>query len=121
MRKLLIVAYVHQFHHDLLVRWQANPGGLSAAIVRWCRGQATYDVFGDLKLPIDAKEEKLIAGAELAAIRNQELDYEEEVPEDTRFLDPSDPDIFWIGSIVRDLPDHLGWDMFDGYLSGELQ
>ena len=25
MRKVLIVAYVHQFHHDLHVRWQAKP------------------------------------------------------------------------------------------------
>ena len=121
MRKLLVVAYVHQFHHDLFVRWQANPGGLSAAIVRWFHGEATYDVFGNLKLPINEEEEQLIAGKELAASTHQKLEDTEGVPdEEIRFPDPSASHIFWIGNVVRDLRDQFGWGTFDRYLSGKV-
>ena len=93
MWKLLIVAYVHQFHHDLYVRWQANPD-VFRDIVRWCRGEtAELDILSGLKLPV---------------VVDQSADSEEarEVERNT-FPDPTAADVFWIQDIVRAAPPHL--------------
>ena len=93
MWKLLIVAYVHQFHHELYVRWQANPN-VFRDIVRWCRGEtAELDILSGLKLPV---------------VVDQSADSEEarEVERDT-FPDPTAADVFWIQDIVRAAPPHV--------------
>ena len=93
MWKLLIVAYVHQFHHELYVRWQANPD-VFRDIVRWCRGEtAELDILSGLKLPV---------------VVDQSADSEEaqKVERDT-FPDPTAADVFWIQDIVRAAPPHL--------------
>ena len=89
MRKLLLVAYVHQFHHDLYVRWQANPD-LYVAIRAWCRYEGQHDVLKGLVLPAETAEE---------------LDAVDE-PEDLRlrmFPDPTAANVFWLASVVRDM------------------
>ena len=49
MHKLLVVAYVHQFHHELYVRWQTNPD-VYRDLVRWCRGETPeLDILSELK------------------------------------------------------------------------
>ena len=93
MWKLLVVAYVHQFHHELYVRWQANPD-VFRDIVRWCRGEtAELDILSGLKLPV---------------VVDESADSEEarEVERDT-FPDPTAADVFWIQDIVRATPDHV--------------
>ena len=137
MRKLLVVAYVHQFHHDLFVRWQANPS-LYNAIGRWCRGEAKDDVLGGLLLPIDPdrdSKDTFSAGSDPIASTDQAPGGPgpvrlrvgsalgpQEGSEDApalglvKFPDPTAANLFWVGSIVRDLPDHVGPRTFARYL-----
>ena len=119
MRKLLVVAYVYQFHHDLFVLWQANPS-LSIAIVRWCRGEATYDIFRDLVLPMDVEQEAHIARAELGGGTSLLAEMDDMSDDEIRFPDPSAANVFWIRAIVRDLPQYSGWDAFNSYLSERM-
>ena len=104
MRKLLVVAYVHQFHHDLYVRWQANPD-VYRDIARWCRGEAPeLDILSGLKLPV--------------VVRSSDESTDTEVTRGTErntFPDPTAADIFWIQEIVRGLPDQLLPDTFAPY------
>ena len=102
MRKLLLVAYVHQFHHDLYVRWQANPS-LYHAIEKWCRHQARDDVLKGLVLPAEPGEESVVAGEPV------ELGL-------STFPDPTAANVFWVGSIVRDLSEQTPPDRFAHYL-----
>ena len=101
MRKLLLVAYVHQFHHDLYVRWQANPG-LYEVIEAWCRHEARDSVLKGLVLPTEPGE---AGDSEALGL--------------TTFPDPTAADVFWIGSIVRDLEQVLP-DAFAPYLETKL-
>ena len=120
MRKLLVVAYVHQFHHDLFVRWQANPS-LYNAIGRWCRGETKDDVLGGLLLPIDPdrdSEDAFSAGSDSTASVDEASGGPEDAPDLglVKFPDPTAANLFWVGSIVRDLPDHVGPQTFARYL-----
>ena len=104
MRKLLVVAYVHQFHHELYVRWQANPD-VYRDIARWCRGEAPeLDILSGLKLPV--------------VVRSSDESTDTEVTRGTErntFPDPTAADVFWIQEIVRGLPDQLLPDTFAPY------
>ena len=104
MRKLLVVAYVHQFHHELYVRWQANPD-VYRDIARWCRGEAPeLDILSGLKLPV--------------VVRSSDESTDTEVTRGTErntFPDPAAADVFWIQEIVRGLPDQLSPDTFAPY------
>ena len=104
MRKLLVVAYVHQFHHELYVRWQANPD-VFRDILRWCRGEtAGLKILSDLKLPVVVR-----SGDESA-----DSDDARGVEQDT-FPDPTAADVFWIQDIVRATPDYVLPTMFVPY------
>ena len=125
MRKLLLVAYVHQFHHDLHVRWQANSN-LYHVIARWCRHEDQDDVLKGLLLPAepeDAAEDAFAAGFNEArkragADRGEESDADATEPKDLGlriFPDPTAANVFWVGSIVRDLPEQVPLDTFAPY------
>ena len=101
MRKLLLVAYVHQFHHDLYVRWQANTS-LYDAIEIWCRHETQEDVLKGLVLP--AKPD----GEWDSTIDREELGL-------TMFPDPTAANVFWVGGIVRDFPEQVPKDAFAPY------
>ena len=101
MRKLLLVAYVHQFHHGIYVRWQANPS-LYHAIERWCRHQARDDVLRGLVLPAEIEDESV------AVPEPGELGL-------STFPDPTAANVFWVASIVRDLPEQAPPDAFARY------
>ena len=104
LRKLLVVAYVHQFHHELYVRWQANPD-VYRDIARWCRGEAPeLDILSGLKLPVFVRSSDESTDAEVA--RGTERN---------TFPDPTAADVFWIQEIVRGLPDQLSPDTFAPY------
>ena len=110
MRKALVVAYVHQFHHDLYVRWQANPN-LYHAIARWCRREAQDNVLKGFVLPAEhdgpapAHEDEESGRADEPAGMGL-----------TTFLDPTAANVFWVGSIVRDLPNQVDLETFAPYL-----
>ena len=104
MRKLLVVAYVHQFHHELYVRWQANPD-VYRDIARWCRGETTeLDFLSRLKLPVVVRSNDEATDSE-----------ETRVVERDTFPDPAAADVFWIQDVVRRLPDHVWPHTFAPY------
>ena len=114
MRKVLIVAYVHQFHHDLYMRWQANPS-FYHAVARWCRHESPVDVLRDLVLPIDpseAREQDVAPGGDSDASDQADLGR-------GMFPDPTAAEVFWIGSVVRDLPEQIAEKSFSPYLEAE--
>lgn len=111
MRKLLLVAYVHQFHHDLHVRWQANPS-LYDAIAGWCRHKAQYDVLGGLVLPVELDEAGGRDAEPDASVERSNLNV-------TMFPDPTAANVFWVGSIVRDLPERVALETFAPYLEAK--
>ena len=121
MRKLLIVAYVHQFHHDLFVRWQADPS-LYNAIAQWCRREVKDGVLDRLRLPISASDDKgALAGAEPAAGADERSEEPADEPDlgFIRFPDPADANVFWIADIVRDLTIHVALETLEPYLAGK--
>ena len=121
MRKLLIVAYVHQFHHDLFVRWQADSS-LYNAIAQWCRREVKDGVLDRLRLPISAGDDKgALAGAEPAAGADERSEEPADEPDlgFIRFPDPADANVFWIADIVRDLPIHVALETLEPYLAGK--
>ena len=104
MCKLLVVAYVHQFHHELYVRWQANPD-VFRDIATWCRGETTeLDILKKLKLPVVVRSNDELADSD-----------ETRVVERNTFPDPTAADVFWIQDIVRGLPDHVLPHTFASY------
>ena len=110
VRALLVVAYVHQFHHDLYVRWQANPS-LYDTIGAWChRGvvePALTDLLQNLKLPVAASDGP------------QDVEGDQ-VSDQIRFPDPTDANVFWIRDIVRDLSAQAVPALFAPYLQAKL-
>ena len=110
MGKLLTVAYIHQFHHDLYVRWQANPD-LYDAIGKWCRGgEPALDVLRALQLPMVAASDDDAEDAEGEAIVNQ-----------STFPDPTAANVFWIQDVVRYLPADAGPGSFVRYMQAKSQ
>ena len=108
MRKVLLVAYLHQFHHDLHVRWQANPM-LYDVIASWCRRQEENAMLQGLVLPIGLWE----AGRE--GPDSSTATYTE-YENHSVFPDPTASNVFWIGDIVRDLPAEVALETFAPYL-----
>ena len=110
VRALLVVAYVHQFHHDLYVRWQANPS-LYDTIGAWCRRgvveTALEDLLQDLKLPVAASDGP------------QDVEGDQ-VFDQIRFPDPTDANVFWIRDIVRGLSAQAVPALFAPYLQAKL-
>ena len=107
MRKVLLVAYLHQFHHDLHVRWQANLG-LYKTIAKWCAREPQDDVLKGLVLPIGLWETGR-GDSEPGATDPTD-------PNLVVFPDPTAANVFWIGDIVRDLSEEPALETFAPYL-----
>ena len=111
-RLLVIVAYVYQFHHDLYVRWEAEPG-LYERIYEWCRGRNVDLPF--LKPLVLPKRVLKPDSGEGAPLRQEEVDPE---PEST-YPDPTEAGVFWIQPLVLALDNEVGPSQFKRYLHGE--
>ena len=109
VQHLLMVAYIHQFHHDLYVRWQANPEDLYDAIGKWCRGdEPALDVLQALQLPV-------------APASGGPEDTEDEAGIDQNtFPDPTAANVFWIQDIVRDMSESAATALYATYLQAKL-
>ncbi len=109
VQNLLMVAYIHQFHHDLYVRWQANPDDLYDAIGKWCRGgEPALDVLEALQLPV-------------APASGGPEDAEDEAGIDQNtFPDPTAANVFWIQDIVRDMSESAATALYATYLQAKL-
>ena len=104
-RLLLIVAYIYQFHHDLHVRWEADPG--------------LYNVLHDLCL---GTEESLPFDGSL------ELPFETTKPPEgeshlylemgTTYPDPTHAAVFWIQPLILHLGNEMESQRFERYLHG---
>ena len=109
VQNLLMVAYIHQFHHDLYVRWQANPEDLYDAIGKWCRGgEPVLDVLKALKLPVAP-----------ASGGPEDAEGEAGIDQNT-FPDPTAANVFWIQDIVRDMSESAAPALYATYLQAKL-
>ncbi len=108
VQNLLMVAYIHQFHHDLYVRWQANPEDLYDAIGKWCRGdEPALAVLQALQLPV------------APASGGPEAEGEAGIDQNT-FPDPTAANVFWIQDIVRDMSESAATALYATYLQAKL-
>lgn len=109
VQHLLMVAYIHQFHHDLYVRWQANPEDLYDAIGKWCRGdEPALAVLRDLQLPVAP-----------ASGGSEDAEDEAGIDQNT-FPDPTAANVFWIQDIVRDMSESAATALYATYLQAKL-
>ena len=109
VQHLLMVAYIHQFHHDLYVRWQANPEDLYDAIGQWCRGdEPALDVLQALQLPVAP-----------ASGGPEDAEGEAGIDQNT-FPDPTAANVFWIQDIVRDMSESAATALYATYLQAKL-
>ena len=96
---LVIVAYIYQFHHDLYVRWEADPK-LYDIIYEWCSGaNYDHDFLKRLQLP-------------LLVLDREPLKTESTYP------DPAEANIFWIQSLILHLGTEAAPQRFKPYLHG---
>ena len=113
---LVIVACVYQFHHELHVRWEADPG-LYDRIREWCGSVSTQSAAPD------AGEDRTLPFLKPLTLPLQSARAEPTEPTpknfETTFPDPTDANVFWIQSLILHLgptpiPDH-----FERYLHGD--
>lgn len=104
-RMMLVVAYVYQFHHELFVRWEANPG-LYEHIRDWVRGARKDDaVFKGLDLVWRVEADESTATPE--RFRSESV-----------FPDPGESNLFWIQPLILKLGDDVFPAEFVPYLRG---
>jgi len=105
-RRLLVVAYVYQFHHDVFVRWQYEIG-LYKLLLQWVRGEIYPEkmppFLATLQLPEQFKPDS--SAATPTFLR------------ESTYPDPGEANIFWIAPLVAEMGDaHVAAD-FRSYLS----
>lgn len=97
--RVLVAAYIHQFHRDLWERWHFNPD-FWVEIQAWCNGERIDprpDWTKSLKLTYD---ETSALGADVKRA----------------YPNPGDIENFWIGTLVREYRDHLNPRDFESLL-----
>ena len=104
-RLLLVVAYVYQFHHDLHVRWEADPG-LYNVLHDWCLGgEASLPFDSSLELPLETTKP-----AEGESRPSREMG--------TTYPDPTQAGVFWIQPLILHLGNEMESQRFERYLHG---
>ena len=110
-RLLVIVAYVYQFHHDLYVRWEAEPG-LYDRIREWCEGSDTDLPF---LAPLVLPNRKVDPGSTERATPPQD---EADVDTESTYPDPTEAGVFWIQPLILALGNEVDPSRFKRYLHG---
>ncbi|MFZ1642252.1 MAG: P-loop NTPase fold protein [Candidatus Contendobacter sp.] len=118
--RVLVVAYIHQFHRDLWERWHFNPEFWNE-IKAWCMGEREKP----------SSESSQGVPAERTALRGPDwtgalklIDKVESWDTESRpiwklgFVNPGDIEIFWISSLIREHADLLVADDFIPLLKG---
>ncbi len=86
--RVLIVAYLHQFHRDLWERWYFTPN-FAEEVCAWCDGERQRNMTGtSVEPPIWARGLKL-------------THHQEQGEWKTDFPNPGDIDIFWVDGLIR--------------------
>lgn len=125
-RRLLIVAYIYQFHPDLYRRWEASPD-LYQRIKDWVRGikpkgsaQVSLEPSGDGSTRDDsavAMDLPFLASLTLPAVILPDLSTP--TPSylwSNAFPDPTESNVFWIQPLIHQLDDSVVWQDFLPYL-----
>ena len=99
---LLIVAYIYQFHHDLYVRWEADPS-LYNMIYEWCTGtQQDRDFLASLRLPL-----LQVPHGEPGLIP---------IRLESTYPDPTEANLFWIQPLILRIGNEVDPTSFVRYL-----
>ena len=110
-RLLVIVAYVYQFHHDLYVRWEAEPD-LYDRIREWCEGSGPDFSFLD---PLVLPNQKVHpSSTERTTPPQGEVDIQTE----STYPDPTEAGVFWIQPLILALGNEVDPSRFKRYLHG---
>ena len=104
-RLLLIVAYIYQFHHDLHVRWEADPG-LYNVLHDWCLGT-------EESLPFDSSLE-----LPLETTKPPEGESHLYLEMGTTYPDPAHAAVFWVQPLILHLGNEMESQRFERYLHG---
>ena len=108
---LVIVAYVYQFHHDLYVRWEAEPD-LYDRIREWCEGSdPDFPFLARLVLP----NRKVYPGSTERTTPPQD---EVDIGTESTYPDPTEAGVFWIQPLILDLGNEVDPSRFKRYLHG---
>ena len=110
-RLLVIVAYVYQFHHDLYVRWEAEPG-LYDRIREWCERSGTDLPF---LAPLFLPNRKVDPGSTERTTPPQD---EADVDTESTYPDPTEAGVFWIQPLILALGNEVDPSRFKRYLHG---
>lgn len=101
---ILVVAYVHQFHHDLFLHWEANPE-LYHPLLEWVRGyEKSLPVIERLKRPY--------------VIKTDETTTTPEYDMTSAYPDPTGSNVFWVQPLIHELGKDARIEDFARYLHG---
>lgn len=106
--RILVAAYIHQFHRDLWERWHFKPD-FWVEFMAWCNGERSLNADGK---PADPP--KWAAAIKLTGRKEQETWVAE-------FPNPGDIDIFWMDALIREYRDNLFPKDFIPLLQGRQQ
>lgn len=105
-KRLLVVAYVYQFHYDLYVRW-SHDINLFNVIRDWCAGaDLEYSFLRPLVLPAQTVVDE--TGERAATVQSAMT---------STFPDPTDANVFWIQPLVVEMGPEATPAQFQPYLS----
>lgn len=97
--RVLIAAYIHQFHRDMWERWHFDPN-FWVECSAWCNGERSFNAEGLDISPAWASHLKLTA-------REYAGDVESKPAWSLEYPNPGSINIFWIDGLIRQYRDHL--------------
>lgn len=97
--RILIAAYIHQFHRDIWERWHFDPDFWSECVA-WCGGERSTNQDGIAVFPSWASHLQLTAQEFVGDSSARPL-WAREYP------NPSSINIFWIDQVIREYRDFL--------------
>ena len=106
---MLVSDYVHQFHHNLFLRWESSPD-LYQDLLGWCRQIGTptppdkTEPFGGLVRAYDPQTDETTVEPRQAL--------------SSAHPDPTESNVFWMQPLVWTLGDDVRGDDFMPYLRG---
>ena len=104
-RRLLIVAYIYQFHYDLYARWYHDIS-LYDEIREWCdRGDSRHSFLKSLVLPEEVIRD---AASERTATPPRAMR--------SKYPDPTEANVFWIQPLIQKLATEATPSQFQRYL-----
>lgn len=99
-RRLLVVAYVFQFHHDLFVRWQYEPK-LYDLLLTWLRNELQDDARPVFLKSLQLPERQVVDSTTATPAYSTQPNYP----------DPGEANLFWIAPLLLDMAsEHVASD-----------